>query len=158
MERVQEHSLLRDFRLESGTGEIISPMDFRGRRNLVIVFFDPGCEQCRRFLSNTAERYGDYTDLNTEVLAVGEAGADQLRTLANSMGLPFIVLADPDGCALSRYAQSVPATFVADRYGEVRLAYSGMEADHFPDQEVILSQLDLAELECPECGAPTWFP
>ncbi len=157
MELVKEHEMMKNFELQSTTGQIMGPQDYREKKSLVLVFFETDCIGCSDFLEDMAERYDDYKAENAEILAVGEGTMEEVSRIANAMSLPFPVLADPDGHALKMYSDSIPALFIADRFGEIRLTISEKEeGEHFPNQQKILSRLDLAELECPECGAPTW--
>ena len=156
MELVKEQEMLPDFRLESAGGGMLGPQDYKEKKNLVVVFFDPACAPCGNFLSDVAARYDNYRDTNTEILAIGEGSLDEVRDATSGRQLPFPVLADSDGHVLRKYSDSTPAVFVADRFGEVRLVRSAEEGKHFPDQPTILSRLELIEFECPECGVPTW--
>jgi len=151
----KEGDMLSGFRLQSAAGETLGPQDYKEKKNLVVVFFDPRCAPCTDFLSDMAARYEDYTEMDAEVLAVGGGSLDEVREVAASRGLPYPVLADPDGHVRSRYSGVVPAVFVADRFGEIRLVRAE-DGEHLPDQTAILDRLALIELECPECGVPTW--
>jgi peroxiredoxin len=142
-----------DFRLESDSGEMISPEDYREKKNLVLIFFDAGCGECSDFLKGIADRYQDYVDANAEVLAIIEGSKDDKHDISERMNLPFPILADPDRHVLGKYADKTPAIFVTDRFGEIDLIFL---EDHLPDQNKILDRLQLSELECPECGVPTW--
>jgi peroxiredoxin len=157
MELIKEHNVLPIFKLESGEGQMLGPDDFKEKKALVLVFFDTDCVPCNDFLDDIAARYDEYKAENAEVLAIGEGSIDKVREIANARSLPFPVLADTDGHVMRMFAETVPAIIVADRFGEVRFTRSVKEdGDHFLDQEFILNQIDLTELECPECGVPTW--
>ena len=156
MTLVKEHDLLPIFQLHSGTGDMVGSQDYRGKKGLVVIFFDPDCDSCNDFLYEIGERYSDYQSMDAEVLAIGEGSVDEIREIVDDPTIPFPILADPDNNVLGHYADSTPAIFVADRYGEVRAVVKPKANEHFPDQAVILSNLELAELECPECGVPTW--
>lgn len=156
MEKLLEHDRIPNFLLKSVEDRMVGPQDYKEKTNLLIVFFDLDCEECNDFLDDIAERYEDYKNENAEVLAIGEGSLEEVLETASARSLPFPILADPDGHVLNEFADSTPAVFVADRYGEIRMTRS-KEDEHFPDQERIIQQLDLAELECPECGVPTWM-
>ncbi|MEN6370990.1 MAG: redoxin domain-containing protein [Armatimonadota bacterium] len=157
MEKVNERQMLPDFRLESIDGRIMGPSDYRGKKNLVLVFFDAACISCRDIPVDFAERYSDYQDADTEILAVGIGPKDAVSDVTYGKNLPFPVLVDTNGDVLRQYADESPAIFAADRYGEIRVAHSGDDADS-SDQDFVLDRVNLAELECPECGVPTWVP
>src|SRR3990170_6465302 len=147
MELLKEHDMLQGFRLGSTEGETVDLRTYRGRKNLVVLFFEPGCEECLRFLTDAAARYADFRDMEAEILAVGRGAAEHIAHALGDSHLPFSVLADPDGATLGRYSDSVPAIFVADRFGEIRLTSGGR--DHALDQDKVLTMLHLIELECP---------
>jgi hypothetical protein len=57
-----------------------------------------------------------------------------------------------------RYLENVKdvGLFVLDRYGEPYGQWVAAEADVLPPSELLLSALELSEIECPECGVPEW--
>lgn len=157
MERVKERDMLPGFRLESINGKTFNPSDYRGKKNLVLVFLDAACVPCRDMLDDFAARYPEYQDAVTEILVIGVGSADEVSGAVEGKNLPFPILADPNGDVLRLYTDQSPAIFAADRYGEIRVALSGDDVQT-SNQDLILDKLDLAELECPECGVPTWTP
>lgn len=156
MDQLKVGELLPDFQLETSGGDLISPQNYKGKKNVVVVIFGVRCEECKEFLTRAAERYREYQEANAEIIAVGEATAEAVRELASEMQLPFPVVADPNGVAGTRYKTRRSAVIVADRFGEIRLAEYPGEGQRPPDQERIITRLELNELECPECGVPTW--
>jgi peroxiredoxin len=153
MEKLKVHSQLPPVILEAVDGRIMGPQDYRGKRNLLLVLFEADCESCMEFLCSVADKYSDYIAEGTEVMAIGEGGIEDLQDIVQSSNLPFPVLVDPEGLFVDRYSDETPAVFAADKFGEVRLVVYGNE---FPDQKLLLDNFGLMELECPECGVPTW--
>jgi peroxiredoxin len=152
MEKLKEHSLLPVFELESTEGEKFSPQQFKEKENLVVVLFDTQCIDCVNFLKELADNYQDYKDEETEILAIGMGTMDELKKIKHDNHLPYPLLFDKDAHIIGTYAESSPAVYVTDRFGEIRYA----SYEHFPEQQDVLNQLGLVELECPECGVPTW--
>lgn len=158
MDTVKERELLPGFRLKSVSGSLVGPQDYRGKKNVVVVFFDPLCAECSDFLNRMSERYDDYKEADAEILAVGVGRVSDVRDFSEKRNLPFPVLADEEQLVMLRYVTELPSIFVADRYGEVRIVITPDKTSHFPEQTRILDRLQLIELECPECGVPTWTP
>lgn len=156
MERLKERELLPGFRLKSVDGTLIGPQDYRERKNLVLVFFDIDCEPCGRFLEDAMHRYDDYLEQNAEILVIGNAPESDLRDLVKGLRLPFPVLSDPEGVVLDEYSNGVPTVIVTDRYGEIKMVERMDNGKMLPNQDKILSQLDLIEMQCDECGVSTW--
>lgn len=149
---------LPSFRLPSTRGPV-APADYRGRRNLIVLFLAAGCADCRDLLHSVAERYREYGELDAEVLAVLAGGLSQAGAIAADLRLPFPVLADADGAiraaCLGEEDSYHLAVFVADRWGEVYWRRHG--GDHAAiDQDELLGWLWFINLQCPECGAPAW--
>ncbi len=157
MELLKERDMLKSFQLESVTGGSIDIYTYKGKQSLVLVFFGTDCSKCNDFLSALASRYDEYKSADAEILAIGEGTDDRVREIAHARSLPFPVLADPEGSVLSLYSTEVPAVFVADRFGEVRMTSLSSDDAHLPNQERLLTALQLAQLECPECGISTWL-
>lgn len=153
---VKEHEMLPNFTLEAVDGSLVDSTDYKGKTDLVVIFFDPKCEGCGQFLCEISERYEEYLEANAAVIAIGEGSMSDVKTAVHSMNLPFAVLADHDGRVGGRFNASLPSAFVTDRYGEVREVQHGAETRRFPNQDSMLTRIELNELECPECGAPTW--
>jgi peroxiredoxin len=156
MEELKERELMPSFRLHSVQGEVIGPGDYRGHKNVLLVLFDINCEECGQFLEDAAERYEDYTDNDAEILVVGNTSETDLRDIVEGLHLPFPVLSDPEGIVLNQYTNGIPTLIVLDRYGEIKMIQRLADGKHLPDQDTILSRIELNELECPECGVTTW--
>lgn len=153
MKVLKEHDLLPVFELKTIDGKSISPIDYKEKKNMVFLFFDAECSSCIDFLDEVEKRYNDYKEEEAEVFAIGEGPKDHLVDVIGEMDYPFPVLIDKNGTVMSRFTDETPAVFVTDRFGEIRMIFKG---EHLPDQQKILDNLDLYELECPECGVPTW--
>jgi peroxiredoxin len=72
------------------------------------------------------------------------------------MGLPYPVLADEDGRvhatlgAMAEDGSTVPALYVADRFGEIYSAFRGEGGVPLPSGEEVLTWLRFIEHQCPE--------
>lgn len=144
-----------DFRLESAEGRLVSPIDYKGRKNLVIIFFNPRNSEDLQTLSAVRQRYHEFADANAEVLGVCSGSIEEFRECANAMRFPFPVLADVRREATCAYCVIGPMIFVSDRFGELRMQ-NDLTKDVDETLDEALSTLELVEIECPECGVSTW--
>ncbi len=147
--------LIPGFCLNSIGGGRVSPWDFKGRKNLVIAFFGLQTGSSTELLTELKHSYPLLREEETEVLAIGRGSEDELARRMLGLGLPYAVLADPKGLTHDLYVTTGPAVFVADRFGELlmRLDPSGSLGSQL---DTVLSRLALIEMQCPECGVPTW--
>ncbi len=153
------------FELPGSQNGPLSPWRFKGRRNLVLVFTgDDECEPCRQLLRGFAQRYRDFVAEEAEVLGVVPVSRSRAQQMAQTLGLPFPLLADEDGSVRLRYGAQgggdlVGVVYVADRFGELHerwLVEPGQPS--LPVADEALARLRFLEIQCPECGAPEWPP
>lgn len=152
-----------DFRLPSAQGVPVAPSDYYGRHNLVLLFL-PGldCPKCRAALEIFAAHRREYEEQAARVLVI-LTGPDAEIALGRVEGVPFPVLADPDGTVRRAYTALLPApvgeeilVFVLDRYRGPQVALVGPDPDDLSLHREILKWLTFFEIQCPECGAPEW--
>src|SRR5688572_7549852 len=73
----------------------LGPGDYKQLKNLVLFFFhSPWCTPCRQLLGDLAKGYAEYPQLNTELLAISQAGIEELGQLQRELELPFPLLSD----------------------------------------------------------------
>lgn len=148
--------MIPDFRLQSASHTEISPMDYKGRKNLVILFFDARSSADLAMLAEIGRRYQEFADDNAEVLAVAAEPLEEFDSCASSLHLQFPLLSDVRREATCAYCVLGTMIFVADRFGELKMQSELTEANLGETLDKALSALDLIELECPECGVSTW--
>lgn len=144
-----------DFKLQTADGKVISPIDYKEKKNLVVIFFDDRNSQDLAMLSEIGRRYHEFTDANAEVLAIANAPIEEFKICSESLRLPFPCLADVRNEATCAYCVSGSMLFVADKFGELRMQ-SDLKDNIDQKLDEALSTIELAELECPECGVRTW--
>ena len=123
--------LVPPFRLSAANRDRqFGPSDYKQHRNLVLIFFrSVECRKCRQLLLEIAAHYGEYRQMEAEVLAISADEINHLRQLAQELALPFPVLSDSDGRVTDLYmkqpeeaaetAAPEAAVFVADRWGAI---------------------------------------
>lgn len=144
-----------DFRLETVEGRTISALDYKDRKNLVIVFFNPRNSGDLTILAELRRRYHELADANAEVLSIASGSTEDLCQAGKVLRLPFPLLADVRLEATCAYCVAGAMVFVADRYGELRMQ-SDLSTDVDETLDEVQSTLELIEIECPECGVSTW--
>ncbi len=148
--------MIPDFRLQSTKHAEISPMDYKGRKNLMILFFDARSGADMAMLVEINRRYHEFADDNAEVLAIAAEPLEEFDSCAGSLHIQFPLLSDVRREATCAYCVLGTMIFVADRFGELKMQSELTEANLDEILDKALSALDLIELECPECGVSTW--
>ena len=113
--------LLRDITARTVEGANVQVSDFRGRRNIVLIF--PGQQEPTDLIRNLTSR----PDLAGEEAVVLTACDDNARTL---------------------YDAPNSAMFITDRYGEI--FFSARHPDPLPDAAEVLKWLEFINSQCPE--------
>ncbi len=148
---------IRTFSLFSTDGKPVSLSDYRGRRNLVLVFADDQ-PRTTQLLSQIAPRYQAFKDSEAEVLVIAPPSSQTVDRLQ----LPFPVLLDKDNRvhkqvgASSRQGQAEAAVYVTDRFAEVFALYRTSDGQVLPTVDDILNWLEFVNSQCPECEPPEW--
>lgn len=149
--------IMPDFTLLSTGGESVRISDYRGRRNLILIFTGTGdCETVRRLLRQFSEIYSEFISEEAQVLAVVRGPSNRAEQLERSDALSFPVLADEDGHAHLRVGVLVPdqnctiVVFVVDRYGETRHVFRAEESRVGLTPRGALDWIRYINLECPE--------
>jgi peroxiredoxin len=147
--------IIPSFTLKSVDDKTISTLDYKEKLGLVIVFFNPRNSTELEALAEINHRYHEITEENAEVLAVGSGPVSEMKECIASLNFKFPLLSDPVGEAACAFNVTETAIFVADKFGELR-AKTALLDDLDSALNNAISVLDLAELECPECGVSAW--
>jgi len=121
-------SLAPDFTLTAVNGRKISLHDFRGKFNVIIFFIrETTCSQCRTHVTHLGQLYDQFRAAGAEVLVILGEGEKKARAYAESIGLPFPILCDPDRAVYHLYELEKyfllfqrTASLVVDKEGVVR--------------------------------------
>jgi len=112
--------------LENINGEIKSLADYR--RDVVLVNnWATWCPPCKAEMPTLSAYYNEHNDEGFMIVAI-EAGDEKtgVSEFAKSYNLKFQVWLDPNGAALKAFGNgSLPNSYVIDRSGTVRYAWTG---------------------------------
>lgn len=118
-----------DFELPDATGARVALRDFRGKRNVVLLFY-PGAftPVCTRQMCEFRDAGPDFGALDADVLAVSHDPPEKLKKWAERHALGMRLLSDPEREVARCYDAvgilGLPwrSTFVIDKAGVVRYA------------------------------------
>jgi peroxiredoxin len=119
-----------DFTLKNQFGEDISLSSFRGKKNVVIVFYPFAFSGiCTGELCSLRDDLGAYQNDDTELLAISCDPMYSLKAFGEAEGYTFNLLADfwPHGAVATAYGvfnadrgMAIRGTFVVDKEGNLR--------------------------------------
>ncbi|MFM8369213.1 MAG: peroxiredoxin family protein [Chloroflexota bacterium] len=121
-------SIAPDFKLLATNGQEISLTDFRGKTNVIVFFIrETTCPQCRTHVAQLGRMYEQFKEAGAEVIVILGEGTEKAREYADSIGLPFPILCDPDRAVYNLYELEKyfllfqrTASLVVDKDGIVR--------------------------------------
>ncbi len=118
-----------EFALVNQFGETVSLSDFRGKRNVVVVFYPLSFSGiCTGELCELRDNFAAFDDANVELLAISVDSKFVQKQFAEHEGYKFSVLADfwPHGAVARAYGVFIEeagisnrATFVINKEGEL---------------------------------------
>ena len=119
-----------DFELKDNHGRAVRLSEFRGRKNVVLLFYPFAFTGvCTGELCELRDNLPRFSDRDTELLAVSNDSIHTLRVFAEQEGLEYPLLSDfwPHGNVSRAYGVfdedkgcAVRGTFVIDKEGVVR--------------------------------------
>jgi len=115
-----------DLSLENVNGHVESLSDFRGQVVLVNNWAT-WCPPCKAEMPTLVKFHKDHSSEGLAIIAI-EAGEprEQVLQYVENFGMPFNVWLDPNGQALIVFRnQNLPSSYVLDRGGNVRYAWTG---------------------------------
>ncbi len=112
--------------LENVNGKTESLADFGGQV-LLLNNWATWCPPCKAEMPTLKKFHDAHSAEGFTIIAVEAGdGKDEVLQFANSLGLTFPIWLDPDGAALNAFKNgSLPNSYVIDRSGVVRYAWTG---------------------------------
>lgn len=152
-----------DFSLPDQNGELVNISNFRGGRNLLLIFvrgdWCPGCHMMLRTYQRESKRFAEK---NVFVMSIGPDPVGVNREMVERLGLDFKVLADEgqrtamtygvqlqeyDNAFAEKYDEGIPlpASFLIDKKGIVRYVSRPDRVGEFLNPSLIFPILDNLE-------------
>ena len=140
------------FTLNDRNGNPVSLSDFAGKK--VVLYFYPkdNTPGCTRQACAFAGAYGEFKNMNVEVIGVSKDSVSSHQRFADKYNLPFILLSDPELDAIKAYdvwkekklcgkisMGIVRTTFIVDEEGLIEKVMTGVKPD--TNAEEILNYL-----------------
>jgi peroxiredoxin Q/BCP len=132
-----------DFAVSDQNGKVVRMADFKGKNNVVMIFYPanetPGCT---RQLCAARDSFDQYMAADAVVLGVNPASREDHLSFANNHNFPFSLLADTEGEVIRNYGcrgltgLTTRTVYVIGKDGKVKFAQRGM-----PETEDILAAL-----------------
>jgi len=112
--------------LENVNGGTESLADFSGQV-LLLNNWATWCPPCKAEMPTLKKFHDAHSAKGFTIIAVEAGdGKDEVLQFANSLGLTFPIWLDPEGAALNAFKNgSLPNSYVIDRSGTVRYAWTG---------------------------------
>lgn len=149
--------IMQDFTLGSTRGTRVRLSDYRGRRNVILVFSGRGnSEMIRGLLQQVSEQYPEFVSEEAQVLAVVQGAKSGAEHLEQNRDLPFLILTDEESLvhnmagALKSGEDYTPVVYIIDRYGEIRHVFRSEQSGPVCTAVEILDWVRYINLECPE--------
>lgn len=140
-----------DFSLESATGTRYSREQFRGKQGLVLLFLSHIEPLSADLLRRLTELWSEFVEINAQVLAIFDAERESLTPLAQTLALPFPILADGDNRVWESYTHEPTrgaALFILDTYGATSAQRLVSSAAELPAAEEILDLARYTQYRC----------
>ncbi|MCC5877481.1 MAG: peroxiredoxin [Candidatus Sumerlaeia bacterium] len=133
-----------NFTVSDDEGNTVSLADFRGDRNVVLIFYPanetPGCT---RQLCAARDAWDEYIERNIQVFGVNPASIADHKSFRNNHQFPFPLLADTDGEVVAKYGArglmglTKRTVYGINAEGRIVFAERGM-----PDTKTIVAAFD----------------
>ncbi len=138
------------FHLPATYARIFDTRDFKGKKNLVLIFCHPadGSDENTAYLGQVRERAAEIKATDTEIIGISPSNQRFQSIFVYRNNLPFAFLIDEanscaeDFHALAEDGSIAPTTYVVDKEYIIRMAERG-----YPEVSLILKALEGAPAE-----------
>lgn len=134
------------FTAQTAEGKTIRLADYKGKKNLVLVFYQGSfCSVCGHQLTNIQENLSYYRVQDAEVIAISADDRAHALSSVGEHGLTFPVVPDADKKLIKLFGVSNiskkgiawPSLYVLDKQGTVRLAFANAEGKRLHSDEIL---------------------
>lgn len=139
---------LPELRLPAVGSGAMTPLRAPGRRApLVVLLHGQGCAGCDAHLRELAEAAPSVAEWDGRLVAIRSDAPDS----ASPPPSDPIVLSDPDGNVATALSVEIPATIVADQWGEIQDIVAAGPEHAFMSTEELVEWARSLSVRCPEC-------
>lgn len=134
------------FSAKTAEGKPIRLSDFKGKKNLVLVFYQGSfCSVCAAQLANIQSHLSDFNAQDAEVIAISADDATHAMKSVGENGLTFHVVPDADKSIIQKFGVANvskkgiawPSLFVVDKKGIVQLNFANREGHRMHSNEIL---------------------
>ena len=133
--RPQAGEAARPFSLSASSGQTVKLADYLGKKTVVLAFFPKAFTGgCTKEMSALRDSHPQFTSAEAQILGISMDSLETQKKFAESLKLPFPLLADTDGATAKAYGVANDAgyanrvTFVIGKDGKVAKVLEGREA------------------------------
>jgi peroxiredoxin len=134
--RVAPGDVAPNFSLSATNGKTEKLADYRGKKTVVLAFFPKAFTGgCTKEMSNLRDVHPQIADASAQVFGVSADNLETQKKFAESLTLPFPLLADPEMAAAKAYGVANEekgfanrVTFVIGKDGKVTSVIEGKDA------------------------------
>ncbi len=136
-----------DFRLRTDDGRSVTLAEFRGRKNVVLIFYPKDdTSLCTKQLCEFRDSWAAAAAVDTVVFGVNPGSADSHQTFRQKFQLPFPLLVD-DGQQVARLYGSQGlivrrSVYLVGKSGQIRFAGRGV-----PKPADVLATAEVSQIE-----------
>jgi peroxiredoxin len=135
-----------NFTHTAADGKRISLADFKGKKNVVLIFYQGSfCPVCGHQLESFQTRLDELNKLDTEIIAISADDAAHARQSVGEHGLSFAVIPDAEKDIIKKYGVenivrdgiAYPSLYIVDKQGNIRFSFANQEGKRLQSGEVI---------------------
>lgn len=135
-----------DFSVKSADAKPIRLSGFRGKKNVVLIFYQGSfCGVCGHQLTNLQKHLDAFRAQDAEIIAISADDAAHASQSVGEHGLTFPVVPDPQKAIIRQFGigniskQGIawPSVFVVDKKGTVRLSFASQEGHRLHSNEIL---------------------
>ncbi len=145
--RLNEHSLIPYFHLQSKEGRDFDSSSLKKKKNLVLFFL---ASAKKEFFLEVEEAYEEIKRQNAEVAVICPFSPDKIQEFYRNNRLTFSILSDENREVISQFIDSsgeeeVAALFMTDKSGNLFFQYLVNDLVQLPSLEEVIQSLALIE-------------